>query len=57
MTQQQQNELRKAKNKIGEIREILDNVMYRMMPTISDDDYDKIREVYDLLCVANDKLS
>lgn len=56
MTQQQYNELRRAKNKISDIRTILDNVMYRMTPTIPDEDYDRIREIYNLLCQAHDKL-
>ena len=55
MTQPQLYRLEKVKRKIMESREILDDVMYRMIP-LSDEEYERIRESYDLLCRANDKL-
>ena len=55
MTREQETELKKARDRITEARNILDDVMYRMTP-ITEDEHLKLRRAYDLLCEANDKL-
>jgi hypothetical protein len=55
MSNEQQIMLQKVGNKLKEVRNILDDIMYRMMP-LSDSEHKKIREGYDLICKANDKL-
>lgn len=47
--------LDKAKEKIQELRWLLDDVMYHT-GDISDKYYNRIREAYNLVCEANDKL-
>lgn len=55
MTSRQQYIMTKVQEKIHELRVMLDDVMYRSDP-LSDNEYKKIREGYDLICQANDKL-
>lgn len=55
MTAQQERELRIVRERISEIRNILDGVMYYSDP-ITEEERKKIREAYDLICKANDKL-
>lgn len=55
MSNEQQIILQKVGNKLKEARNMLDNVMYRMMP-LSDEEFKKVREAYDLICKSNDKL-
>lgn len=45
----------KAQERIRELRSMLDDVMYRSTP-LTDSEYKKIREGYELICQANDKL-
>lgn len=47
--------LGKVQEKIKELRVLLDDVMYRTEP-LSDAEHNKVRESYDLICKANDKL-
>ena len=56
MTQMQEYIINKAKEKINELRNMLDDVMYHTTPQLSDKEYHKIREAYDNICEANDKL-
>ena len=55
MTSRQQYIMTKVQEKIHELRVMLDDVMYRSDP-LPDNEYKKIREGYDLICQANDKL-
>lgn len=55
MTARQEYILRKAQEKINELRNMLDDVMYHTDP-LSDSELQKVRESYDLVCKANDKL-
>ena len=55
MTRTQENEIRKVRERIQEIRNILDAIMYYSEP-LSEKDFVVIRESYDLICKANDKL-
>ncbi len=55
MTNRQQIIMSKVQEKIKELRRMLDDVMYRSDP-LPDNEYKKIREGYDLICQANDKL-
>lgn len=55
MTARQEYILSKAQEKIKELRSLLDDVMYRTDP-LSEDELKKVREGYDLICKANDKL-
>lgn len=55
MTSRQEYILSKAKEKIQELRSLLDDVMYRTDP-LSDSEHNKVWEAYDLICKANDKL-
>lgn len=55
MTQQQEKQVQDVRNKIEEIRDILDDVMYSSQ-YLSEKEYKPIREAYDLICKANDKL-
>lgn len=55
MTISQEKQIQDVRNKIKEIRTILDDVMYGS-PYISEIEYKPIREAYDLICKANDKL-
>jgi len=55
MNYQQRQAIAKTREKINEIRNLLDDVMYRSEP-IDDVTYMKIRESYDLICQAGDML-
>lgn len=55
MTISQEKQIQDVRNKIKDIRTILDNVMYGA-PYITESEYKPIREAYDLICKANDKL-
>lgn len=55
MTPVQQNMLNKVCEEIETIRFQLDWVMYRSEP-LPDREFKKIREAYDFVCQANDKL-
>ena len=55
MTRVQENEVRKVRDRIKEIRNILDAVMYYSEP-LSEKEFKKIRGAYDLICKANDTL-
>ena len=55
MTPRQEIMLTRAKAHIVDMRNILDDVMYRSDP-LDDKTFFKIREAYDLICKANDKL-
>ncbi len=55
MTSRQEYILSKAQEKINELRSLLDDVMYRTDP-LSESEHRKVRESYDLICKANDKL-
>ena len=55
MTIRQMNAVEKTRGLIREIRELLDGVMYYSDP-LTDDEFKKVREAYDLVCKANDKL-
>ena len=55
MTVRQINAVEQARGKIREIRELLDGVMYSSDP-LTDAEFKKVREAYDLVCKANDRL-
>ena len=55
MTPRQKNAINAAREKIKEIRVLLDGVMYYTDP-LTDSEFKRIREAYDLICKANDKL-
>ena len=55
MSNEQQIQLDKVRNKLKEAREMLDDVMYRMM-LLSDNEFAKVRKAYNLVCEANDQL-
>ena len=55
MTYEQEKQVAKVRQVIASAREMLDSVMYYSDP-ISDAEHEKLREAYDLLCKANDKL-
>lgn len=54
MTQQQKNKIREVIENIIEIRQKLDEVMYN--EPVSDIEYCRLRECYDMICEVNDKL-
>jgi len=56
MTQEQQNNIFLATRKIEEARRFLDNAMYYSAEPMEESEFQKVREAYDLLCRANDKL-
>lgn len=56
MTRKQQIIIQKAHEKISELRSLLDDLMYNTSEPIDDAIYPRIREAYDLICQANDKL-
>lgn len=58
MTFKQEIAITKAKEKIEEIRHLLDDAMYNNPPSEALDDktFFKVREAYELICQANDKL-
>lgn len=45
----------KVQEKINELRNMLEDVMYHTDP-LSNEELHKVREGYDLVCKANDKL-
>ena len=55
MTNRQERALQTVRAKIRDIRGLLDGVMYYSDP-LTDDEFKKVREAYDLVCKANDKL-
>lgn len=55
MTYEQEKQIAKVRQGIAIAREILDSVMYYSDP-INDNEHEKLREAYNLLCEANDKL-
>ena len=55
MTTRQQYIMTKVEGKIRELRIMLDDVMYHT-DSLNDNEHKKIREGYDLICQANDKL-
>lgn len=55
MTSRQQYIMTNVEEKIRELRVMLDDVTYRNDP-LPENEYKKIREGYDLICQANDKL-
>lgn len=54
MTQNQKNKIHEVIENIIEIRQKLDEVMYN--EPISDMEYGRLRECYDMICEVNDKL-
>ena len=55
MTARQEAMLNKVRTLIVSTRVILDDIMYRSDP-LDDAEFSRIREAYDLICKANDKL-
>lgn len=55
MTPRQEIYLTKVRALIADARTLLDDVMYHGDP-LPENEFRKIREAYDLICKANDKL-
>ena len=55
MTARQEHILLKVQEGIDHIRNMMDDVLFRTDP-LKDDERKRIREAYDLICKANDKL-
>ena len=55
MTPRQKNAINAAREHIKEIRVLLDGVMYYTDP-LNDSEFKSIREAYDYVCQAADKL-
>lgn len=55
MNKNQEYILRKALEQMQIVRHMLDDIMYRTDP-LSPEEFKKIRECYDLVCQANDKI-
>ncbi len=55
MTPRQEIMLNRVRALIADARSVLDDVMYRSDP-LTNEEFSKIRESYDLICKANDKL-
>jgi hypothetical protein len=55
MTERQEFIIEKAKEKIRELRAMLDDVMYRT-DGLSKEEHYKVRQAYDKICEANNKL-
>ncbi len=55
MTPRQEIMHNRAVALLSDARDILDDIMYRSDP-LTDGEFGKIREAYDLICKANDKL-
>lgn len=55
MTSRQQYIIGKVQEQIRTVRQMLDDVMYRT-DELSDEEHARVREAYDLICQANDKL-
>lgn len=49
--------IRKTKEQIKSIRNFLDTVMYSPSSELREKDFQTIREAYNLICQANDKLN
>ena len=50
--------MRKVREYIKDLRNMLDDLMYNNSgkEQLSDDEFRRVREAYDLICQANDKL-
>ena len=55
MTPRQEIMLDRVRALIADTRSVLDDIMYRSDP-LEDREFSKVREAYDLVCKANDKL-
>lgn len=55
MTSRQQYIMTKVQEQIKIVRAMLDDVMYHTDP-LPENEFKKVREGYDLICQANDKL-
>lgn len=55
MTPRQEIMLNRVRALIADIRNVLDDIMYRS-DALPQDEFSKIRQAYDLICKANDKL-
>jgi hypothetical protein len=56
MTPSQEISISKAMSHIEKARHWLDNAMYHSGVELNDSEFRKVREAYELLCQANDKL-
>jgi len=56
MTQDQRNNIFFATRKIEEARSYLDTAMYYTGEPMEESEFKKVREAYDLICKAADKL-
>lgn len=56
MTIHQKRAINDVRECIRHIRNTLDTLMYGSEPPVSQQEYERIREAYDLLCQATDKL-
>ena len=56
MTKKQQYQISEAITCILQARKWLDLAMYNSATELSEEEYGRIREAYDLICKANDKL-
>ena len=55
MTERQKIIMRKADERLNDLRSLLDEVMYRT-DELPDDEFNKIRSAYDELCSIRDRL-
>ena len=55
MTERQKIIMRKADERLNDLRSLLDEVMYRT-DDLSDEEYNKIRSAYNDLCAIHDRL-
>jgi len=55
MTTRQEYILSKVREQIRTTRQMLDDVMYRTDP-LTQEEHKRVREAYDLICQANDRL-
>ena len=58
MTTEQAIIIDKARHQLHTVRQMLDDVMYRIewRDKLSESEFRRIRQAYDLLCQANDRL-
>ena len=58
MTTEQEMIIDKVRREIRTVRQMLDDVMYRneWRDKLTENEFKRIREAYDLICAANDKL-
>ena len=56
MTNSQERKIQLAGDHIREARQYLYTVMYCIEPPLEENEFNRIREAYELLCQANDKL-